>query len=326
MNFRLRHWAVSLVLALQLLPGIAESQEYPLRPVRMIVPYPAGGGVDLMARVMAERLSKIWGQPVLVENKAGGGTIIGAEFVAKAAPDGYTLLLTTDATITSNPLLHSRLPYDSLKDFAPITQLIGAPQIVVAHPSVTANTMDELVALARNKPGMLNYGSYGNGSQPHLLFESFKTQSGAQIASIPYRGAAPGLQAVVVGEVHLALVPIALSRGFIQTGKLKPIAIARTQRDPSLPLVPTLREAGFPDIDPITWFGLFATGGTPQPVIARIHTSVATIFADREFQERQVLQKGYDSAIGSPEEFAAFIRQDLEHKAKLIKGARIRAE
>ena len=216
-----------------------------------------------MARVIAERLSQTWGQPVLVDNKPGAGTIIGAEFVARAAPDGYTLLLTTDATFTGNPHLYSKLPYDPVKDFAPITQLIGAPRPV-------------------------------------------------------FRRCSPAKS--------FALVPIAMSRSFIQTGKLKPLAIARAEREPAQPNVPTLREAGFPNIDPLICFGLFATGGTPRPSIAKIQADIAVIFADREFRERHVLQKGYDPVISSPEEFATFIRQDFAHKARLIKSAGIRAE
>ncbi|MBM3518557.1 MAG: tripartite tricarboxylate transporter substrate binding protein, partial [Alphaproteobacteria bacterium] len=198
--------------------GAAHAQEFPNKPIRVVVPYPPGGGVDGLARPLADRLSKRWGQTVLVDNKAGAATQIGGDFVAKAAPDGYTLLLTTDQTITSNPHLYATMPFDPMKDLAPVTQLIDLHQMVVAHPSVTANTMQELVALARARPGSLNYGSYGSGSQPHLLFEALKAQTRVQIAHIPYKGIAPALTAAIAGEVQLTLGGAGTTRGHFQTG------------------------------------------------------------------------------------------------------------
>ncbi len=318
-------WLAALTVA-SIFPGVALCDEYPSKPVRVVVPYPAAGGVDILARTVAERLAARWHQPVVVENKSGAGTIIGAEFVARSAPDGYTLLLTTDATITSNPHTHAKLPHDPMKDFAPITLLIVGPQLVVVHASVAASSMNELAALAKRQPGALNYASYGNGSQPHLLFEAFKVKTGAPISHIPYRGAAPGLQAVVAGEVHLALVPLALSRPFIQAGRLKPIAIGRAERARELPDLPTLGEAGFSDIYPLTWFGLFAPAGTPRPIVLKVQADVAAIFSDPEFRERHILQRGYDPAVGTPEEFAAFIRSDHAAKGQLIKRAGLRPE
>src|SRR3990172_6352524 len=187
------------ILSLALAAG-ALAQAYPSRTVRIIVPYPPGGGVDGMARPLADQLSKRWGQPVIVENKAGAATIIGAEFVARSAPDGYTLLLTSESTITSNPHVYSKLPYDPIKELAPITQLIGLPQMVVAHPSVSANSLGDLVALAKTNPGKLNYGSYGSGSQPHLLYEGLKAKAGINLTHVPYKGIAPAVQAVLGGE------------------------------------------------------------------------------------------------------------------------------
>lgn len=326
MNIAAR-WLATLALGLQLFAGYALSQEYPTRLVRVVVPYPPGGGLDIMARVVAERLSRKWGQPVLVENKPGGASIIGADFVAKAAPDGYTLLFTSDVTITSNPHLFLKLPFDPMKDLAPISQVLSSSLIAVAHPSVAANTMQELAALAKKSPDMLNYGSMGRGSQPHLLYESFGTQIGARFTHVPYKGLAPALQAVLVGEVQLFLAPISLTRSFIQSGKLKAIAISSTQRSAVMPNVPTLGEAGFPNIDPHTWFGLFATGGAPRHVITKIHADVVSMFGDSDFRDRQVAEKGYDPApSASPDDFARFIREDLTYKAQLIKIARIRPE
>ncbi|MGQ0547115.1 MAG: Bug family tripartite tricarboxylate transporter substrate binding protein [Betaproteobacteria bacterium] len=317
----------NLFLALvALFIGVAHAQEFPTRPVRIVVPYPPGGGVDGMARPLADRLTKLWGQTVLVDNRSGAATNIGAEFVVKSAPDGHTLFLTTDQTVTSNPHLYANMSFDPLKDLAPITQLIDLHQMVVAHPSVPVNSMQELVALARMRPGALNYGSYGNGSQPQLLFEALKAQTGISIAHIPYKGIAPALTAAIAGEVQFTLGGAATTRGHFQTGRLKPLAIARKERLGLYPDVPTLREAGFPDIDPQPWFGLFAPSATPRPLIARISKDVAGILADAEFKEREIVNKGYTAVGSPPEEFAAFIRADLEYKGRLIRAAGVKAE
>lgn len=307
-------------------PAGALAQTYPSRTVRIIVPYPPGGGVDGMARPLADQLSKRWGQPVVVENKAGAATIIGAEFVAKSAPDGYTLLLTSESTITSNPHIYSNLPYDPIKGLAPVTQLIGLPQMAVAHPSVSANSLGDLVALAKANPGKLNYGSYGSGSQPHLLYEGLNAQAGIRLTHVPYKGIAPALQAVLAGEVQLTMAGASVARGHIQAGKLKPLAIARQVRLALMPNVPTLREAGFPDIDPQSWFGLFTTGGSPREAIDRIYTDVAVVFSEPEFRERHMIQRGFDPVLSTPDEFAKFIQADLHSKATLIRISGARAE
>ncbi|MBL8386074.1 MAG: tripartite tricarboxylate transporter substrate binding protein [Burkholderiales bacterium] len=305
---------------------LVHAQDFPARAVRVVVPYPPGGGVDGLARPLAERLSRLWNQPVVVDNRAGAATQIGGDAVAKAAPDGHTLLLTTDSTITSNPHLYPKMPFDPIRDLAPVTQLIDLHQMVVAHPSVGASSMQELVALARAKPGALNYGSYGSGSQPHLLFEALKAQTGVQIAHIPYKGIAPALTAAIAGEVQLTLGGAATTRGHFQTGRLKPLAIARQERLPLYPDVPTLREAGFPDVDPRPWFGVFAPAATPRAVIERIRRDIAAVLAEPEFREREITGKGYTGVGNTPEEFAAFIRADLEMKGRLIRVSGAKAE
>lgn len=319
----LRWWLVCLGLAM-VQPVWA--QEFPSRAVRIVVPYPAGGGVDGLARPLAERLSRLWGQPVLIDNRAGAATQIGGDNVAKSAPDGHTLLLTSDQSITSNPHLYPKMPFDPIKDLAPVTQLIDLHQMVIAHPSVSAASLQELVALARSKPGSLNYGSYGSGSQPHLLFEALKAQTGVQVAHIPYKGIAPAITATLAGEVQLTLGAPATTRGHIQAGKLKPLAIARSERLASFPDVPTLREAGFAEIDPRPWFGVFAPAATPRAVVDKIRRDIAAILAEPEFREKEITSRG-NTAVGStPEDFAAFIRSDLEYKGKLIRVSGAKAE
>ncbi len=319
----LRWWLVCCGLAL-VQPVLA--QDFPSRPVRIVVPYPAGGGVDGLARPLAERLSRLWGQPVVIDNRAGAATQIGGDNVAKSAPDGHTLLLTTDQSITSNPHLYPKMPFDPIKDLAPVTQLIDLHQMVIAHPSVSAASLQELVALARSKPGALNYGSFGSGSQPHLLFEALKAQTSVQLAHIPYKGIAPAMTATLAGEVQLTLGAPATTRGHSQAGKLKPLAIARSERLASYPDVPTLREAGFADIDPRPWFGVFAPAATPRGVIDRIRRDIAAILAEPEFREKEITSRGNSPVGSTPEEFAAFIRADLDYKGKLIRVSGAKAE
>jgi tripartite-type tricarboxylate transporter receptor subunit TctC len=294
--------------------------------VKLIVPYPPGGGVDGLARPLADRLSKMWGQPVVVENKPGASTMLGGADVARAAPDGYTLLFTTDSSITSNPHLFKQMTYDPAKELAPITQLIDLHQLVLLHPSVSANTMKELVALAKETPNKLNYGSYGIGSQPHLLFEMLRKEAGAPIQQVPYRGIAPALTAVMTNEVQMTLGGISVAAGHIQNKTMKPLAISRRARLPSYPDVPTLAEAGFPNVDPRSWYGLFATAGTPAALIGRIEKDVAAVLADPEFKARFIDGLGYTGVASTPAAFVKFIAEDMGYKRNLIAVTGITAE
>jgi tripartite-type tricarboxylate transporter receptor subunit TctC len=317
-------WSVGLLLA----PGVLAdaARDFPTRLVRIVVPYPAGGGVDGLARAVAEKLSQSWRQPVIVENKPGASTMIGSDSVVRSPPDGYTLLFTSDSTITSNPHLFKKSPYDPIKDLAPVTQIIDLHQMVVVHPSVAASTMQELAALAKGNPGTLNYGSYGNGSQPHLLFEAFRAMTGAQIMHVPYRGIAPALVATIAGEVQMTLGGAATTGGYFAAGQLKPLAVARKERLKAYPLVPTLGEAGFADIDPRPWFGLFAPVGVPPPTIARIQTDVAAILKDPAFREKYIDGMGYTGVGSTPDAFAKFIADDFEYKRRLIALAGVTME
>lgn len=314
------------VAMLVLLPIAAHAQDFPNKIVRIVVPYPAGGGVDGLARPLADRLSKIWQQTVIVDNRPGASTTIGGEYVARAPADGYTLLLTTDSSITSNPFLFKSSSFDPIKDLAPITQLIDLHQMVVVHPSLSANTMKELVALAKEKPNALNYGSYGNGSQPHLLFEMLRAETGAQIMQIPYRGIAPAITATIAGDVQMTLGGAATTGAHADAGRLKALAISRKERLRAYPNVPTLKEAGFPDIDPQSWFGLFAPPGTPEHVIEKIQRDVERIFNDPDFRGPFIDKVGYTGVAASPAKFREFIMRDLEYKRRLIATAGITAQ
>jgi tripartite-type tricarboxylate transporter receptor subunit TctC len=299
-------WIAGLAMAVAglMLNPIVHAQEFPNHIVKIIVPYPAGGGVDGLARPIAERLGRLWGQSVIIENKPGASTMIGGAEVARATPDGHTLLFTSDSSITSNPHLFKKMLYDPIKELAPVTQLIDLHQFVLVHPSVSANTMKELVALAKERPNALNYGSYGKGSQPHLLFEMLRKETGAQIQQISYRGIAPAITAVLAGEVQMTLGSVAVAAGHIEGKRLKALAIGRQTRLPSHPEIPTLREAGFPDIEPRSWFGLLAPAGTPPSVVGKIQKDVAAILNEPDFKARFIDRAGHTGVGSSPEAFA----------------------
>ena len=302
------------------------AQGFPSQPVKIVVPYPPGGGVDGLARPLAEALAQSWGKPVLVDNKPGASTIIGTEAVVKSAADGHTLLLTSDSTITSNPHLFKTLSYDPLKDLVPVTQLINLVQLVVVHPSVSAGSMQALVAEAKEKSNGLNYASYGVGSQPHLLFEMLKKETGISIEQIPFKGIAPAITAVVAGETQMTLAGASLVGGHMKVGKLKALAVASAVRPAAHPDVPTLREAGFPDIDPKSWFGVFAPAGTPPAVVEKVQAAIAAVFALPEFRARYIEGAGNAGVAKSAADFAAFIADDMAYKKRLITVTGITAE
>jgi tripartite-type tricarboxylate transporter receptor subunit TctC len=304
----------------------AAAQDFPDHAVKIVVPYPPGGGVDGLARAVADRLTRMWSQSVIIVNKSGAATMIGGESVAHAPPDGYTLLLTSDSSITSNPFLFLSMPYDPVKELTPVTQLIDLHQMVVVHPSVPVNSMQELVAYAKANPGKLNYGSYGNGSQPNLLFETLHAQTGAQIMQIPFRGIAPAITATLGNEVQMTLGGEATTGAYTNAGKLKALAIGSNERLKSFPDVQTLAEAGFPDADPRSWFGVFAPAGTPPDVVVKISHDIATLLREPEFKERFIDSIGYTGVGSSAEEFTAFIKSDLVYKKNMIEKAGIKAE
>jgi tripartite-type tricarboxylate transporter receptor subunit TctC len=294
----------------------AGSATFPDRVVRIVVPYSVGGGVDTLARRLADRLSTLWRQPVIVENKTGGSTIIGTESVARSAKDGYTLLLTSDSSITSNPFLFKELPYDPLKDLVPVTQLITLHQMIVIHPAVPANSMRELIAYAKLHPDMLTYGSYGKASPPNLLFEIMKAKIGAAILNVPFQGVAPAILAVLKGEVQMTMGGAATTGQYIRAGNMKALAIGRPQSLKDFPEVPTLSEIGLGYADPKTWFGLFVAAGTPNEIGTKIQNDVAAIMKDPDFRQRYIESVGYTAVAGTSAEFRAFINRDLEKKKR----------
>jgi tripartite-type tricarboxylate transporter receptor subunit TctC len=317
---------VALVLASFLPASVSNGQEFPNHTIKLIVPYPAGGGVDGLARPIAERLGRMWGQNVIVENKGGASTMIGGAEVARSPADGHTLLFTSDSSVTSNPYLFKKASYDPIKELTPVTQLIDLHQFVLVHPSVNANTMNELVALAKEKPNALNYGSYGNGSQPHLLFEMLRKKTGVQIQQVSYRGIAPAITATLAGEVQMTLGSVAVAAGHMEAKTLKALAIGRRARLPSHPEIPTLIETGYSDIEPLSWFGLFAPAGTTSAVVEKIQKAIATVLNEPDFKARFIDRAGHTGVGSTSAEFRKFIQEDLEVKRKMIAAAGIVAE
>ena len=304
----------------------AQAAAYPNKPIRLVVPYPPGGGIDVMARVLGLQLSQRWGQPVIIDNKPGAGTIVAAESVARAAPDGHTLMLTTDATITINPHLYAKLPYDPVKDFVPVTQLVFLNQLLLAHPAVPAGNLKELIAYSKSNPAKLNYASYGSGSQPNLAMEMLKSQAGIDIVHVPYKGIPQAVPAAIANEVQLTFSGAASSMAHLKSGGLKALAVGGKSRLSLLPEVPTFAEQGFPDIPSNAWFGLFAPAGTPRDVLMKLHAEVTKILNEPEFLQREIVSKGYELVASRPEEFTTFLAADSVRNARAVKISGAKAE
>ncbi len=320
--------AVLVVLAaitLLCAPAV-HAQPFPSKPVRIVVPYPAGGSTDVLARALANELTQLWRQPVVVENIGGAGSIIGAERVAGSAPDGHTLLFTIDPTVVSNRFLYKKLPYDPDKSLVPITMIARSGQFIIVHPSFPANTLRELVETVRRSPGRIAYGSYGPGTHPHLVLEMIAKREGLQFLHVPYRGVAPSTAAVVAGEVQLSMGSPAATGAMVKAGRLRAIAITGPVRTARFPDVQTSAEAGFAYAKAIIWFGLFAPGGTDAKVIERIHQDATAIARRPDFTEKHIDALSLDLVANTPAEFAAAIRADVENIAEMIKAAGVQPE
>jgi tripartite-type tricarboxylate transporter receptor subunit TctC len=315
---------LGLICALPLLvaPGAASAQAYPSKAVRLIVPFAAGGSTDIIARTVAQRLNETWGQTVLVDNRPGGSTVIGTDVVAKAAPDGYTLLV-TPAPFTIVPSLIPKLPYDPAKDFEPVTLINTTPLVIVTHPGVPAKSVKELIALAKKKPGALNYGSSGAGGSNHLAGELFNAMTGVKMVHIPYKGNAPALTDLVGGHVDVVFNGLTSAMPLIKSGKLRALAVTSIARAGALPEMPTLDELGLKGFQAVAWNGLSAPARTPKDVIARINTDVLKVLRSPELVER-LKAEGSDPVGNSPEQYAGFLRDEIAKWAKVIKFAGIK--
>src|SRR3954465_5851072 len=317
---------LALALLLACVAVAAQAQTWPSKPVRIVVAYPPGGGIDVMGRQLAEKLTGMWGQPVVVENKPGANTIVATEALAKSPADGYTVLLTTDATFSINPHLYAKLPFDTQRDFIPVTMLVLLQQLLVANPSLPANTLGELIALAKVKPGTINYASYGSGSQPHLSGEMLKYKAGIDLVHVPYKGISLAVPAVMAGEVQLTFAGIATSMPQLKAGRIKALAIGGPKRSPLLPEVPAFTELGYPEVETHAWFGFFLPARSPAEAVQRLYADVKRIIDEPDFRQKQLIDKGYDVVGSAPEEFAAYIRTDSESRARAVRISGAKAE
>src|SRR5687768_12454539 len=300
------------------------AQTYPARPIRLIVPYPPGGPTDFVGRIIAQKVSQYVGQQVVVDNRPGAGTIIGSELVARAAPDGYTLLFGTGGGTFLAPLMIPKVPYDPLRDFAPITMLVQSPQVLVAHPSVPATTIPELVALAKAKPGALNFASVGTGTSPHLGGELFQSLTGTRIVHVPYKGTAPAMTDLMSGQVQLMFTSMPTVLALVKAGKLRLLATGGSKRSAVIADTPTVAET-VPGFELITWYGIFAPAHTPDAIVKRLNAEIAKVLSDPEASERLTAQ-GLEPVIMTPAEVRRYTETDVSRWARLIKTAGIKAD
>lgn len=313
-----------LFAAILLLPCLAFAQAYPARPVRIIVPYPPGGATDVMARIIAQKLNESWPQSALVENKPGASGTVGSEIVVKSAADGYTLLLQgTQHAI--NLSLYKQLPYDTLRDFAPVAYIASAPFLLVVHPSVPANSVVELIAYIKARPGGLNYGSSGVGGGAHLSGEIFKTMAGVQLTHIPYKGAAPAMVDLLGGQVPMVFDPIPTSITQVRGGRIKALAITSAKRSALMPELPTVAESGLPGFDVAAWFGLYAPAATPKDIVTKLNADVNRVLQLPEVKEK-FAGLGAESMPMGTDQFALHLRAEIVKFAKAIKDSGATAE
>jgi tripartite-type tricarboxylate transporter receptor subunit TctC len=315
--------AIAALLLLAAANG-ASAQAWPVKPVKLVVPFPAGGPTDVLSRAMADKLGTALVQPVVIENKPGAGGAIGADFVAKSAPDGYTLVMATTSTHSIGPYL-AKLPYDPQKDFTPIVWVGNATNILVVPPSLGVSSVQELIVLAKKDPGRLNYASSGVGTVVHLTTEHFANQAGVTLTHVPYKGVQLSIPDLLSGQVSMLFDNIMTAQSHIKSGKLKALGISSLQRSPLVPDVPTIAESGLPGFESVTWFGVFGPAGTPKAVVERMNTEVNKVLADPAIRER-FAQLGFEPAGGTPGEFAAVVQRDAAKWSRVIKDANVRAE
>jgi tripartite-type tricarboxylate transporter receptor subunit TctC len=311
-------------LAIVLMSGTASGQSYPSRPIRLIVPSLPGGGTDISARLIAPRLSETLGQQVVVENRAGAASIVGSEIVARAAPDGYTLLMGI-ATITINPSMHRKLPYDAERDFVPVSQVAIVPNVLVVHPSVPAKTVKDLIALARVRPGEITYASAGVGSNLHLSMELFLHMAGIKMVHVPYKGSGGAFVDLLSGQVSTMITTALSVAPHLRSRRLRGLGLTSAKRSPALPDIPTIAEVALPGYEAVQWYGVFATGGTPREIVSKLNAAVVRAVRDPAVKDRFAAD-GAEAVGNAPEEFAAIVHADIAKWAKLIKDAGIKSE
>jgi tripartite-type tricarboxylate transporter receptor subunit TctC len=308
-----------LICASLSIAGGVFAQTYPAGPMRIVVPFPPGGGTDILARSLAQKLHESWAQPVIVDNRGGANGTIGAAVVAKAAPDGHTIIIVPSG-FAVNPSIYKSLPFDALKDFAPVTQLASSPLVLVVHPSFPPKTVKELIAFLKARPGEINYGSSGNGSPPHIATELFKLLTGTKMTHIPYKGAGPAAVDVIAGQIPIYFMNALQAGPHMKSGRLRPLGVTSARRFPGLAAVPTIAEAGVPGYVMTNWYGMLVPAGTPRASVMKLHGEVARILNLPELKER-LSSEGAEVIASTPEQFAAFLRSEMATAAKIVKAS-----
>lgn len=301
----------------------AQSQ-YPQKPIRLVAPFAPGGGTDILARLFGQQMNEVLGQQVIVDNRGGAGGTIGTDIAAKAPPDGYTLILVS-ASHAINPGLYGKLPYDSVNDFAPITQIATSPGILVVNPSLPVKSVKDLIALAREKPGQINYASAGSGTPPHLAGELFKVMAKIDMLHVPYKGNAPAFTDVIGGQVSLIFPTMPSAMSFIKSGRLRPIAVTSAKRSPAAPDIPTIAESGLPGYEATSWYGILAPARTPREIVARLHEVLVSIIGSPDMKQKLAAQ-GLDPVGNTPQQFAGVIKGEIAKWVKVVKASGAKPE
>ena len=303
----------------------AAAQVYPSKPLRVVVPFPAGGPTDIVARLLAPKLTELMGQQVIVENRAGANGLIGVDHVAKSAPDGYTMAMTTASPVAISPAVYPKMPFDTLRDLATVTLATTTPELFVVHPSVPARSVKELIALARARRGELNVASTGSGSLPHLALELLKVATRADVVHVPYNGAAPAVAALVGGQVHGMFADLPVLLPHVQSGKLRALAVASPKRAGLLPDLPTMTEQGLPGVEAVNWYGVVVPAATPREIVARLNEGLVKALADPSLREK-LSARGAEPVGNAPDQFGAYLRADLARWAKLARTTNIKVD
>jgi tripartite-type tricarboxylate transporter receptor subunit TctC len=302
----------------------AAHAQYPNRPIRLVVPYPPGGPTDFVGRAVSAKLTELLGQQIVVDNRPGAATVIGSDLIARAAPDGYNLLFGTGGGTFLAPLILPKVPYDPQKDFAPVAMLVMSPQVLVVHPSVGANSVKELIAVAKAKPGQLNFSSVGTGTSPHLGGELFKSLAGVDIVHVPYKGTAPAMTDLIAGRVQLAFSSIPTVLAHVQAGRLKMLGTGGARRSPALPDIPSVADT-VPGFELVTWYAIFAPAGTPAAIVNRLNGEIAKVLKDADIQKR-FGEQGLETTLMTPQELKRYTGTDVSRWTRLIKAANIKAQ
>ena len=325
MNTNILKTLALIVGAFGLWPAAAAAQSYPTKPIRLIVPFPAGGGVDFIGRIVGQKLAERLGQQVAIDNRAGANGIVGLEALKAAAPDGYTIAAASAGPLTVNPHIYAKLPHDTLRDFTHIANMVNFPLLLVSHPSLPVKNVKELVALARARPGEITYSSPGSGNSGHLAGELFNSMAKAKILHIPYKGTAPAVVAVLSGEAHLTYSSIPTILPHVRSGRVRALGVGNAQRIPSLPDFPTIAESGIPGYEAYAWGGMIGPANMPKDIVQRLNREIVEILKQKDVTDR-MLSEGTVPTPSSPEEFTAYMRSELKKWGEVVKMANIKAE